>query len=166
MADTNVNEVLNLDQKVTIKNIAGWNVGFSRIDGIGDVNIVAEGTSRLSRGEIISQIQNGNKLFTGIDGAGSHATLFIEDDATRLEVDFDKKDEEDSKKNVHQCVFNDDVIKKLFGLKTQTVFEKNFKEAIVTRAEKFAVIQAIKRLKLNDYSKIRFIEDYTGFKMQ
>ena len=45
-------------------------------------------------------------------------------------------------------------------------FEKNLAEIIQTRAEKYAVIQAIKRLKINDYSKIRFVEDYTGFKVQ
>jgi len=28
------------------------------------------------------------------------------------------------------------------------------------------MMQAIKRLKLNDYSKIRFAENYTGYKLQ
>lgn len=161
MADTNVNEELNLDQKVTVKNIAGWSVGFARIDGIGDVTITAEGSTRLSRNEIISQVQNGNRLFTGTDGNGSHATLYIDDAPTRKEIGFDNEDGKDK-----QVVFNDVAITKVFALKTQSVFEKNLAEIIQTRAEKYAVIQAIKRLKINDYSKIRFVEDYTGFKVQ
>lgn len=161
MADTNVNEELNLDQKVTVKNIAGWGVGFARIDGIGDVTITAEGSTRLSRNEIISQVQNGNRLFTGTDGNGSHATLYIDDAPTRKEIGFDSEDGKDK-----QVVFNDAAITKVFALKTQSTFEKNLAEIIQTRAEKYAVIQAIKRLKINDYSKIRFVEDYTGFKVQ
>ena len=43
--------------------------------------------------------------------------------------------------------------------------KKNFQEAIYTRAEKYAAITAIQRLKLNDYDKIRFVENYTGYKL-
>lgn len=42
---TEVQEI-NLEQKVTIKNIAGWTVGFKRIEGDGDVTIPPEGTTR------------------------------------------------------------------------------------------------------------------------
>lgn len=161
MTDAIENNELNLEQKVTVKNIAGWKVGFSRIEGIGDIAITAEGNARLSRGEVISQVQNGNRLFTGVDGNGSHATLFIDDAPTRIEVGFDSEDGK-----IKQTVFNDEVISKIFAIKTQSAFEKNLREAIKTRAEKYAVIQAIKRLKFNDYSKIRFIEEYTGFKVR
>lgn len=163
MANKNVEtqEELNLDFKVTVKNLAGWKVTFARIDGVGDINIPPEGSVRLSRGEVISQVQNGNKLFTGIDGNGGHATLIVEDDATRKELGFDGEDDTNK-----QEVFSDDVVTRLFSLKTQNAFKKNFAESIKTRAEKYAVIQAIKRLKINDYSKIRFAEEYTGFKVQ
>ena len=99
MADTNVNEELNLDQKVTVKNIAGWS------------------STRLSRNEIISQVQNGNRLFTGTDGNGSHATLYIDDAPTRKEIGFDNEDGKDK-----QVVFNDVAITKVFALKTQSAF--------------------------------------------
>lgn len=160
MTDENINEELNLDQKVTVKNIAGWNVGFTRIDGIGDVTITPEGSSRLTRNEIISQVQSNNHLFTGTDGNGSHATLFIDDAPTRREIGFESEDGK-----TKQTIFSDDVVTKIFALKSQSAFEKNMRESIVTRAEKYAVIQSIKKLKLNDYGKIRFIENYTGFKV-
>lgn len=158
-----VNEVneLNLDQKVTVTSIAGWTTGFARkVDGIGDVSIAPGGSVRLSRNEIIAQVQNGNRLLTGIDGRGNHATLIIEDTPTRVEVDFESADGSRT-----QEVFSDAKIKELFAIKSIKTFEQKFKNAIRTRAEKYASIQAIKRLKLNDFDKIRFVENYTGYKM-
>lgn len=161
MANINKEEhiELDLDKKVTVKNIAGWSVTFRRLCDIGDVIITADGSIKLSRNEIISQIQNGQTLFTGRNGDGSHPTLFIDDEETRLEVGFDKED------GTKQVVFSDDVITKLFALKNIETFKKNFRKAIKTRAEKHAAIKAIKKLSLNDYAKIRFVEDYTGFRV-
>lgn len=94
--DLTINEVkntepeeLNLEQKITIRSIAEWDTGFRRVDGAGDIQLAPNGTYRISRGEVIAQCQNGNRLLTGVDGQGSHATIIIEDDATRREVNFD-----------------------------------------------------------------------------
>lgn len=153
-------EELNMDQKVTVRNLAGWTVGFRRIETQGDVTIPKEGTVRLSRSEIIAQIQSGNRLFIGIDDRGSHATLYIEDEPTRLEVEFDSKEEKRT-----QLILNSDLVKKLFDYKTMKTFEDKLHEYVVTRAEKFAITQIIKKLKLNDHEKIRMIENYTGYKV-
>ncbi len=153
-------EELNMDQKVTVRNLAGWTVGFRRIETQGDVTIPKEGTVRLSRSEIIAQIQSGNRLFIGIDDRGSHATLYIEDEPTRLEVEFDSKEEKRT-----QLILNSDLVKKLFDYKTMKAFEDKLHEYVVTRAEKFAITQIIKKLKLNDHEKIRMIENYTGYKV-
>lgn len=161
MEETTKQEELNLDTKVTIRNIAGWTVGFARIvENHGDVSIVADGSVRLSRNEIIAQVQNGNKLFCGIDGNGSHATIYIDDAQTRAYLDFDS---EDGKRK--QNIFSDSKVKSLFDVKKQADYEKKFAEEIVTRAEKYAVMQSIKRLNLNDFNKIRFAEGYTGYRM-
>lgn len=152
---------LNLEQKVNVRSIAGWDTGFARkYDGTGDIMIAPGGSTRMSRNEIISQVQVGNRLFTGIDGYGSHATLYIEDAATRKEVGFDS---EDGLRK--QNVFNDKDVKEMFKL-NQNSFEAKLHDYIRTRAEKYAVIEAIKRLGINDYSKIRFTEDYTGYRVQ
>lgn len=157
----NTKEELNLDTKVTVRNIAGWIVGFARRDGYGgDISIVPNGSVRLSRGEIIAQVQSGNRLFTGTDGKGSHATLFIEDAPTRIEVEFESEDGK-----IKQDIFSDEKIKALFA-ENLIKFKTDFKAAICTRAEKYAVIETIKRLKINDFDKIRFVEEYTGYKMQ
>lgn len=158
VAEEEVQE-LNLDAKVTVKSIAGWFTGFSRIvDGYGDVTIAPNGNVRLSRNEIITQVQSGNKLFCGTDEMGAHATLIIEDKPTRIEVGFETADSE-------QEVFSDEKIVELFKINAQKSFENKFMDLIKTRAEKYAVMQAIIRHGFNDYRKIKFAENYTGYKL-
>lgn len=154
-------EELKMDTKVTLRNIAGWDVYFDRIvDGVGTVRITPNGSTRLSRGEIIAQVQNGNKLLAGIDGLGGHATVFIDDAPTRKELGFDRED------GTPQNVFTDEKIKALFAVKQQDMFEAMFDKEIITRAEQYAVMQAIKRLGINDFAKIRYAEKTTGFTME
>jgi hypothetical protein len=74
----------DLDKSVVIYNIAGWNVTFALRNREGDVLLTKKSKQRLPRNEIQAQIYNGNKLFSGTDGNGSHATIYIEDKATRI----------------------------------------------------------------------------------
>ena len=149
-----VEQPLNLEQQVTVRSIAGWTTGFARILTIGDVNIPSKGSIRLSRNEIISQVHNGNSLFNGIDGRGSHATLIVEDKVTLDEVGFDSSYQ-----------FSDKMVEKLFKLSNQDDFEAELQKAIVTRAEKYALMISIVKQGFNDYSKIRFCENYTGYRI-
>lgn len=153
----NTEKELNLEQKVTVRSIAPWTTGFQRIETIGDVTIPANGSVRLSRSEIIAQVQNGNVLFTGVDSRGSHATLYIEDEPTRIEVDFDIKEEK-----ITQKVITVDAVKKLFEYKTMKTFEEKLKELVLTRAEKHAIANIIRKEKINDHEKVRVVENYIG----
>lgn len=155
MAET---KEIKMDEKVVVKSIAPWNTGFKRILTNGDVDIAPKGSIRLSREEVIAQSQNGNKLLNGTDGYGNHATLYCEDEFVRKELEFDN----DSHK---QTFITADSIKKIFELKTMTSFKKNIEDNIVTRAEKVFLIECIKDLKLNDYEKIMFVQEYTGNKL-
>ena len=148
---------LDLDKVVTIRNISDWPRGFMRLNTIGDVHITSYGSYRITRGEIIAQIQNNNRLFVGIDGRGSHATLYIEDKPTRVEVGFESEDGTEK-----QMILSDDLIKQVFATRGKDAFEKAFKEAFVTRYEQRAVLNSINRLGINDYNRIRFAENYTG----
>ena len=154
MAEKN-NEEIRLDKKVVVRSIAPWTTGSTRKISVGDITIPALGTVLLSREEIIAQGQNGNTLLTGIDGVGSHATWYIEDDYTRNELSFDIEGKK-------QQFLTQDTIKKFFDLKTQKSFEENIRKNVVTRAEKFYLLNTIKNLKLNDYAKNAFCEDYCG----
>ena len=89
---------------------------------------------------------------------GSHATLYIEDEWTRKELGFDT----DEKK---QTVINKKLVKDIFDKKTLPVFKKAVEENIVTRAEKFSLLSIIKTLKINEYDKIAFCEEYCGAKV-
>lgn len=155
--EKNIVEELNLEQKVTIKSIANWTTGFKRIETNGDVTIPPNGTVRLQRSEIIAQIQNGNRLLLGIDDRGSHATLYVDDKPTRIEVDFDSEDG-----TVTQSVLTIDAVKKLFDYKTMKTFETKLQELIVTRAEKHAIANIIRKEKINDHEKVRVVENYIG----
>lgn len=151
---------LNMEQKVTIRNIASWTVSFRRIETVGDVMIPANGSIRLPRSEIVAQVQNGNRLFTGIDYKGSHSTLYVEDEPTRIEVDFDNVAEKRA-----QAILTKDTVKKLYDYKTIKTFEEKLQETVVTRAEKYAIIEIIRKEKINDFEKNRIVENYTGFRI-
>lgn len=153
-----IEEDLNLDAKVTVKNLAGWDVTFARKqDGQGDIIIAANGQQRLSRNEVIAQVNNNNTLFTGYDTIGSHATVYIEDAATRRWLGFEEKGKP-------QKIFTEDLVSKLFNM-SQAEYEKALPEYIRTRAEKYALIETIRKLRLNDYSKIVFATKYTGYRL-
>ena len=85
-------EDTRLDKKVKVRSIAPWITGAPRVTSKGDISIPANGSVLLSREEVIAQAQNGNKLLSGIDSLGSHATWYIEDAFTRSEVSFDIDD--------------------------------------------------------------------------
>ena len=156
--NSDAEEDLNLDVKVTIRNLADWDVTFARLhDGIGDVIVVANGHQRLSRNEVIAQVNNNNKLFIGSDTIGSHATVYIDDEPTRKLLGF----EEECRP---QMVFTEQLVKDLFNM-SQVEYEAKLPIYIRTRAEKHALIETIKKLQLNDYAKMVFASGYTGYKL-
>jgi hypothetical protein len=146
---------IKLDDQVTIRNLAGWNVSFNRIQDQGWVALAPSGTQRISVSEIAAQVNNGLTLFVGNDGQGSHPTLYIEDELTRYYVGF----ETDERK---QEVLTDKLVQELFALPFEQ-FKEILPEKIVTRAEKYALVEAIVRLKIDSYSKIQFAVEYAGF---
>ena len=73
---------INMDEKVTVINLAPWNVSFPNNVGRGDTCFAPSAKVRVKRDEISDQVSAGNKLF-GLDSYGSHATLYIDDADTR-----------------------------------------------------------------------------------
>lgn len=150
----------NMDKKVSVRNLAPWDVGFPNKTSHGDTLFSPSGTTRVRREEIIAQAESGNKLFNGIDDIGSHSTLFIDDDETRAYLGYDS--EEEKRK---QVVINDEDITSWFGLKTQKTFEKKVEDNVKTMAEKSYLLDAIKRLKFDSYEKISFCQEYCKFRL-
>lgn len=152
-------KTIKLDEKVTVRSIAQWTTGAKRVLSNGDIQIQPNGTVSISREEILAQARNGNKLITGIDGYGSHATLYIEDEWVRRELEFDT----DEKK---QVFVDAKLIKSIYEAKTFNAFKKKIEENIVTRAEKVLLIETIKAQKFNDYERNVFCETYCGYKLR
>ena len=151
---------IDLNEKVVVKNLCSWGIGFPRINSNGDVSIMPHGQITLTADEIQAQCYANNKLLVGNDGKGSHASAYINNKDLRIELDFESADEKES-----QNIIDEDKVKALFELKTLTTFKKRFEETIVTDAEKALVVDLIKKLKINDYDKIKYVESYTGYKV-
>lgn len=150
---------LNMDEKVPVRNLCDWDIYFKRIDTVGSVMIPRKGVMRLTRSEIQSQVFNRNVFFVGLDEKGSHAKVFIEDKDTRILVGF-----EEAESTVKQQVLDEDRVKQILDYKTLATFKKKIEEEVKTHAEKMTLVESAKKLGLNDFDRIKFIEEYTGFK--
>ena len=97
-------------------------------------------------------------MFWGTDD-GNHARVFVDNAEFRQHVGFD-----DAASKKVQFVLNDEVCSKMLELKTDSAFEKNIKEKVVMAHEKAILLAYCRKVKLNDYNKIQFIEQHTGEK--
>lgn len=149
---------LNMEERVPVKNLCDWDIYFNRIEGHGTVKIPRRGVRRLSRAEIQAQVYDRNPFFVGLDGIGSHAKVYIDDKPTRVMLEF----EDDNKKE--QQILDTERIKQILEYKTMATFKKRIEEEVKTHAEKALLVSEAKRFGLNDHAKIKFIEEYTGFK--
>ena len=81
--------MLDMNAKITIKNLTSFPVGFIRINGQGEVNIPANTSVLVERAEVVSQVQSGSILFCGEKHDKAHPWIFIDDKETRIYVGFD-----------------------------------------------------------------------------
>lgn len=146
--------------KVKLKNLTSWILTFKRINAVGDVVMPPNSIITLSEDEVMAQIYNGNKLFVGDDGKGSHARIFINDENLRINAEFESKNTGKT-----QEVLTDKVLKEIFSEKTLPKFKEAIKSKVKTQAEKSKAVEYAKKSQLNDHDKIEFLEKYTGFKL-
>ncbi|AVB11820.1 hypothetical protein P8818_14110 [Bacillus velezensis] len=149
----------NLDKKIAIKNLCPWDLYFRKIDTHGDFRLPANEIRQITAGEVQSQVYDNTSLFTGTDGQGTHAKIYIDDKETRVHLGFETDDKDDK-----QEVVTVERIKQILGYKTQKAFEENVQKEILLESEKAQLFDVTKKEKINDYAKIKFIEEYTGFK--
>lgn len=144
--------------KVKLKNLTSWILTFKRINAVGDVVMPPNSIITLSEDEVMSQIYNGDKLFVGDDGKGSHARIYIDNEDLRVNAEFESK-----ATGKTQEILTDKVLKEIFDEKTLTKFKETVKSKVKTQAEKSKVVEYAKKSKLNDHDKIEFLEKYIGF---
>ena len=140
---------LSMEEKITLKNLANSMVGFNKIESNGEVNINAGGSVRVSRAEVISQYENGNKLLRG-DGDGTHATIYIDDKATRDYLDITSE------------LIDKNKVKKIFAINGLDDFRNEIYKTFTTQAEKVLLIKLIRECGFNDFNKIRECETLCG----
>ena len=140
---------LSMEEKITLKNLANWMVGFNKIESNGEVNINAGGSVRVPRTEVISQYENGNKLLRG-DGDGTHATIYIDDKATRDYLDITSE------------LIDKNKVKKIFAINGLDDFRNEIYKTFTTQAEKVLLIKIIRECGFNDFNKIRECEALCG----
>ena len=150
---------LSMDEKILIKNLCEWNIYFKRINGVGDISLPPKTTVKIDRGEVISQVQTNNVIFVGSDGKGSHARIFIEDKPTRIECGFETEEKE-------QEVITESKVKEIFTAKNFNTFKKGIENIAKSHAEKATLVNLVKKLNLNEYDKIKFIEAHTGMEVK
>lgn len=149
---------LDMDKKISIKNLCNYPLYMPRTEGQGDISVPPLGIVRLSVAEVMGQSYNRNVMFNGIDGKGGHAMIFIDDKDVRVELGFEEEEKP-------QEVISDEKIKEAFAIKGKAKFENAIKELAVTYGEKVNLVERIKKLGFNEYDKIKFVEKYTGMKV-
>lgn len=147
-----VDKPLNLEEKITLRNIANWPVSFGREETTGDIVISANGFVRLTRNEVILQVNKGNRLFTGAKLDGNHPTIFIDDEPTRIELGYDQ-----------QIVLTEQLVEKLMNISDFNTFVSQVNSSIITRGEKYSFAKTLEEKGFNDYKKMMFLESYTGY---
>lgn len=146
---------LNIHENISVKNLTSFPVGFRRLNSNGEVNFPANTSIIVDRSEVISQVQSGSILFCGRNRDGSHPYLYIDDKETRIYLGLETEE-------VAQDIVDEKKIKDAFALKTNKAFEKAIAEIATNFNEKKMLIEAVKKLEINDYARIKLVEQYTG----
>lgn len=149
----------NMDSYTTVSNLADNDIYFSLVQG-GDIKIAAKGFRDMLNRDIVSLCNNSNVFFVGT-GNGANARIFIQNPELRIYVGFDSIDGK-----TNQQILTDEVCQEILDSKTQKQFEKVVLEKIVSYHEKVKLINYARKVKLNDFEKINFLELHSGKKFK
>lgn len=151
---------LDMSKRVVVRSIAPWGVGFPNKVTNNDTVIEPLGKASVRREELVEQVNADNKLIAGIDGIGSHAYLYIEDEATRRLLDFDSLDGTRKQK-----FLSDEKIKEIFEIADIEKFKAAIVDEVVVRAEKQYLLKAIEKFGFDSYAKIEFCKGHCKFNL-
>lgn len=146
---------LNMNDKSKVINLCDYPVSWERITTTGDEYLKANATVWIANSEIESQKDNGNRWIGGTDGLGSHACIYIDNPELREYFKFDDKEDKRT-----QLIIDEEKCKNILDLKTLSSFKKNIEKNIVEVHEKQKIMNVARKVKLNDYDKIQFLEEY------
>ncbi len=150
---------IDMNSRSKVKNLCDWNISWERYSMEGDEFIKSGQTVYIPNMEIETQVQNNNLFFVGT-GNGDHARVYIENVEMREHLGFDNKEEKRT-----QLILNDEKCKEFFEYKTISTFKKHITENVITNQEKSKIVNYAKKTKVNNHEQIRFLETYTGLKI-
>lgn len=147
---------LDMDKRSKVVNLCPWAVSFMLPNSNGEVLLEANKSTTINNEELVTLADNQNVMFCGT-GDGNHARIYVENPDYRQYVGFN-----DPENKKVQFVLTSDECAKILELKTDSTFEKHVKEKIVLNHEKEIFMSYCRKTKLNDYNRIKFLEEYTG----
>lgn len=146
---------LDMDKRSKVINLCPWAVSFVLPNSGAEKMLDGGKTETINNAELVALAENQNVMFYGKSN-GSHARIYVENEEYRKHVGFD-----DPENKVKQFVLNDEECEKILLLKTNSSFEKNVKEKVLFLHEKAKFLNYCRKNKLNDYGRIKFLEEYT-----
>lgn len=149
---------LDLDKRSKVINLCPWAVSFTLPNSKAEVMLDGGKSTTINNGELVTLADNQDVMFYGTS-AGDHARIYVDSKEFREYVGFDNPE---IKKT--QYILTDEEFQKLFELKQETAFERNVKEKVIMNHEKNNIMEYARKTKVNDLSKVRFLEDFTGVK--
>lgn len=108
-------------------------------------------------------IANTTKLFTGVDGKGTNASLYIEDADIRQYLGFDEVSENGTV--IEQEILSEEEITKILNLKNKKSFEKRIAEFANSISKTNLLKDMIVKTGYNDAQRIKYIEEHLGIEI-
>lgn len=146
-------------EPVQVRNITAGNVTL-----VLEKNNGQESTKRFKAHQIVTikvqdliAIAPNTKLFTGEDGKGTNAMLYIEDNDLRKYLGFDNYDAEG--KTIKQSVLDEKTVLKIIKEKDEEIFKESIVNVFNNIIKKRILEDVIKNTAFNDAKKIKYIEN-------
>jgi hypothetical protein len=153
-----VNMALDMDKRSKVTNLCSWPVSFKLPNSKGEIILDAGKSTTLNNTELVTLADNQDIMFYGTQN-GNHARIYVDNKEFREYVGFD-----DVSSKTTQFVLNDEECQKILDLKQDSAFKRNIEEKVILNHEKHNIIAYARKVKYNDYNKIKILEDYTGIK--
>ena len=151
---------LDMDKRSSIKNLCSWPVSFNLPISGGSVFVGANQKTSVNNAELVALIENQNVMFAGT-GNGNHAKIYVENPELRVYVGYDSEDGKSK-----QFILTDEECQRILDYKTFSVFKKHVESDVVVNHEKAKIIDYARKIKLNDFEKIDFIEQHCNMKFK
>lgn len=150
---------LDMDKRSKVVNLCTWPVSFVLPNSKAEIVIGGKKSTTINNTELVTLADNQDIMFYGTY-CGDHARVYVENEEYRKHVGFD-----DPENKRIQFVLTDSECQKIFDLKTDSSFEKNVKEKVVMYHEKDIIMAYARKINLDSYKRIKFLEEHTGIKL-